>query len=128
VCKDVLPEIRRTGSYRVPGETVVDQPVTYSLVEAAALLRQHYWVPVSSAVELGRQLRDAGIFKQAPEPKAKHAGLFWFTGSAWNVQAYALPEVAGRLTKTRRRISQQQEFHFNRPRPQVQLAGAGGKR
>lgn len=126
VCKDVLPEIRRTGQYRGPAAAAEHNPFTYTLNEAAAILRQHYWTPVMSGVQLARLLRDARMFRQTPEPKARFASMFWFTGSSWNVQAFAIPEIAGRLHKTRTRMFEQVQFHGISQ--QLRIEGLGGDR
>lgn len=122
----VLPEIRRTGQYRGPAAAAEHNPFTYTLNEAAAILRQHYWTPVMSGVQLARQLRDARMFRQTPEPKARFASMFWFTGSSWNVQAFAIPEIAGRLHKTRTRMFEQVQFHGISQ--QLRIEGLGGDR
>lgn len=70
----------------------VGEPLTWTWSEAAAIARQRYGLPWGEQ-QWRRKLRQAGILKQAGGPKAKHAHQFWFTGSAWEVQPHALPEL-----------------------------------
>lgn len=67
-------------------------PLTWTWFETCAVIRQRYGVDWNEAM-LRRRLRTAGVLKQSFEPKAAHRGLFWFTGSAWEVHAHAVPEL-----------------------------------
>lgn len=67
-------------------------PLTWTWFETCAVIRQRYGLDWGENI-LRRRLRTAGILKQTFEPKAAHKGLFWFTGSAWEVHAHAVPEL-----------------------------------
>ncbi len=128
VTHEVLPEIRKTGAYRLAdAQLPPSQPQSYPLDEATAVLRQFFMVPVTSVHELTALLRDAGIFKQRPAPKAAYVEWFWSTGTAWNVRRSHLPHVARKLNETYQAINGA-VAELNHPDP-VQLIldlGPGG--
>ncbi|MDJ0342181.1 hypothetical protein QMK19_03145 [Streptomyces sp. H10-C2] len=76
-------------------------PLTWTWFEACAVIRQRYGVDWGENM-LRRRLRTAGVLRQSFEPKAAHKGLFWFTGSAWEVHAHAVPELLRRAVETDR--------------------------
>lgn len=78
-------------------------PLCWTWSEACAIIRQRYGVDWSSAT-LRRRLRTAGILKQTLEPKAAYRSMFWFTGSAWEVHAHALPELLRQAVEIDRQL------------------------
>lgn len=119
---EVLPSLRRTGTYTIP--TTVDshdffEPHTLTWDEACALIRQRYGIPMG-ANELTRSLRTAGVLKQTGAPRKDWAHAFWFTGSAWNVHPHMVPEL------TRKVVDVGRELHdFRMLQAQLELEGVG---
>lgn len=97
---EVLPSLRRHGDYSL--DSLVS---TWTLTEVTAQLRQRYGIAFG-VVELTRTMRDAGILRQDGTPKAKYATWFWHTGSAWNLHAHMIRELAVKVTETHRAIRQ----------------------
>lgn len=120
---DVLPSIRRTGSYQVQrrNEFGVDvtPPDTYTYDEVCGLLRQYFGVNLT-VNELTRNLRAGGVLKQNGAPTKKHAHMFWFTGHAWNIHKHVVPQVAFKVYDTGREL---QDFRFLQAR--LELEGVG---
>lgn len=77
---------------------MVGGPLTWTWAEACAVIRQRYGVDWGE-VMLRRRLRTAGVLRQTGAPKAAFNGLFWFTGSAWEVHAHAVPELLRRAVE-----------------------------
>ena len=71
---------------------VAGGPLTWTWSEACAVIRQRYGIDWGENL-LRRRLRTAGVLRQTWEPKAAFRSLFWFTGSAWEVHAHAVPEL-----------------------------------
>lgn len=119
---EVLPSLRRTGSYTIPA--TVDsrdffEPHTLTWDETCALVRQRYGIPLS-ANELTRSLRTAGVLKQTGAPRKEWAHAFWFTGSSWNVHPHMVPEL------TRKVVDVGRELHdFRMLQAQLELEGVG---
>jgi prophage antirepressor-like protein len=68
---EVLPSLRRTGTYTIPTRTDAHEffePHTLTWDEACAVVRQRYGIPLG-ANELTRSLRTAGVLKQTGVPK-----------------------------------------------------------
>lgn len=84
---EVLPSIRRTGSYNP-----LAPEITWPYDEACAQMRQLYGIG-HTPQSLGRALRDAGITKANGAPRAKWRHLFWHTGTAWHLIPSALREL-----------------------------------
>ncbi len=124
VYHEVLPAIRRTGGYQITrrNEFGVDMtpPETYTYDEVCGLLRQYFGVGLT-VNELTRNLRAGGVLKQNGAPTKKHAHLFWFTGSAWNIHRHVVPQVAYKVFDTGREL---QDFRFLQAR--FELEGVGG--
>lgn len=104
---EVLPQIRRTGTYSLLTDAGLREPRTLNWDEAAATLRQRYGLDYT-AVGLTRAMRPAGILKQNGNPKADFRFLFWFTGSTFEMHPHALPILAARLAKTARELGDAQ--------------------
>lgn len=94
---DVLPSIRKRGSYHL------DQFTTWDRDEVCAQIRQAYGFDFNSAT-LGRALRDAGLIKQNGAPKVKFKHLFHHTGTAWNLHPFALRQVVIAVLDARQAI------------------------
>lgn len=119
VYAEVLPAIRRTGTYRTPMGVDAAAPDTYTYDEVCGVLRQHFGVNLT-VNELTRNLRSGGVLKQNGAPTKKYAHLFWFTGTAWNVHRHVVPQLAYRVYETGREL---QDFRFIQAR--LQLDGVG---
>lgn len=119
---EVLPSLRRTGKYVIPGQSEVRdffEPCTLTWDEACALIRQRYGIPMG-ANELTRSLRTAGVLKQTGAPRKDWAHAFWFTGSSWNVHPHMVPEL------TRKVVDVGRELHdFRMLQAQLELEGVG---
>jgi hypothetical protein len=76
-------------------ERGLGEPITWTLDEAVAVIRQRYAIHWTSTA-FARLLRQAGVLKQTAAPKKPFTDLFWFTGSAWEVHPHALPVLARR--------------------------------
>lgn len=122
---DVLPAIRRTGGYVIPRRQVpafganVAAPDVFTYDEVCAALRQFFGISLT-VNELTRNLRAGGVLKQNGAPAKKHAHLFWFTGSAWCIQAHNVPQIAFKVFETGREL---QDFRFLQMR--LELDGVG---
>lgn len=127
---EVLPSIRRTGSYQLssvpqprqpisPFGASVLQPDVFTYDEVCAILRQNCGVDLG-VNELTRYLRHAGILKQNGAPTARFKHLLWFTGSCWNVVAHMLPQLTYKVCETGREL---QDFRFIQMR--LELEGVG---
>jgi prophage antirepressor-like protein len=120
---EVLPTIRRTGSYTVPVPTAeveeFYQPHTLTWDETRALIRQRYGIPMS-VNELTRTLRTAGVLKQNGTPRKDWEHLFWFTGSSWNVHPHMVAQLTKKVVDTGREL---QQFRFLQA--QLELEGVG---
>jgi len=123
VYKEVLPSLRRTGSYTIPAQAVeveeFYQPHTLTWDETRALIRQRYGIPMS-VNELTRTLRTAGVLKQNGTPRKEWEHLFWFTGSSWNVHPHMVAQLTKRVVDTGREL---QQFRFLQA--QLELEGVG---
>lgn len=119
---EVLPTLRRTGKYVIPGQSEVRdffEPYTLTWDESCALIRQRYGIPMG-ANELTRSLRTAGVLKQTGAPRKEWAHAFWFTGSSWNVHPHMIPEL------TRKVVDVGRELHdFRMIQAQLELEGVG---
>lgn len=126
---EVLPAIRRTGGYQVPQQrqpvaafgTNVSAPDVFTYDEVCAVLRQFFGVALT-VNELTRNLRAGGLLKQNGAPTKRYAHLFWFTGSAWCIQAHVIPQVAFKVYETGREM---QDWRFLQTR--LQIDGVGGE-
>lgn len=104
ITHDVLPTLRRTGSYTVTsGGDPRLEPHTLTWDETAALMRQRYGVDLD-VTELCRLLRTAGVLKQNGSPRKPWRDLFWFTGSAWNIHPHAVVRIASQAIETGREL------------------------
>lgn len=125
VYREVLPSIRRTGGYVVPRQQVpafganIAPPDVFTYDEVCAALRQFFGISLT-VNELTRNLRAGGVLKQNGAPTKKHAHLFWFTGSAWCIQAHNVPQIAFKVFETGREL---QDFRFLQMR--LELDGVG---
>lgn len=86
--EQAIRDIESTALARRP----VGDPLTWTWDEAVAIIRQRFGLDWGE-VQFRRKLRQAGVMKQSGGPKAKYQPLFWFTGSAWEIQPHALPEL-----------------------------------
>jgi prophage antirepressor-like protein len=123
VYHEVLPSLRRTGSYTIPTQAVeveeFYQPHTLTWDETRALIRQRYGIPMS-VNELTRTLRTAGVLKQNGTPRKDWEHLFWFTGSSWNVHPHMVAQLTKKIVDTGREL---QQFRFLQA--QLELEGVG---
>lgn len=103
VYKEVLPSLRRTGSYTIPTQRVeveeFHQPFTFTWDEVCALLRQRYGMPYT-VNQLTRALKSGGVLKQTGGPKKEWLHFFWFTGSAWNIHPHMVAQLAKKVVDT----------------------------
>lgn len=108
VFRDVLPAIRRDGSYSLPearpelGDDPF-KPDAYTWKEACTVIRQEYRVRVG-VVDLRRTLMAAGVLNQQFEPKADFADCFWWTGSAYLVFRHCVPAIFFHYRETKRKV------------------------
>lgn len=121
---EVLPSIRRTGSYqpRRRNEFGVDltPPDAYNYDEVCALLRQYYGIDLT-VNELTRNLRAGGVLKQNLAPTKAFKHMFWLTGTGtWNIHKHVLRQVAFKVYDTGREM---QDFRFLQAR--LELEGVG---
>lgn len=86
--EEAIRQIESTALARRPA----GDPLTWTWDEAVAIVRQRFGLDWGE-VQFRRKLRQAGVMKQSGGPKAKYQPLFWFTGSAWEIQPHALPEL-----------------------------------
>ncbi|MFI7125906.1 Bro-N domain-containing protein [Nonomuraea sp. NPDC050153] len=108
VYREVLPAIRRTGSYSLPDarpELADDpfKPDAYTWKETCTVIRQEYRVRVG-VVDLRRTLMAAGVLNQQFEPKADFADCFWWTGSAYLVFRHCVPALWFHYRETKRKL------------------------
>lgn len=116
VFRDVLPEIRRHGSYSVePVAITRDEdpfgPDAYTWKETCTVIRQNYRVKVHPA-KLRRVLMAGGVLTQTFEPKAAFVECFWWTGSAHLVLRHCVPAIFFHYQATERKL---QAFGGRRP-------------
>lgn len=95
------------------------EPVSWTWDEACAVARQRYGLELSP-VHFQRLLRQAGVLKQTGGPKRAHQDLFWFTGSAWELHAHALPALLHKADHVARQIQQ-----FSGIQQRLELEGIG---
>lgn len=108
VFRDVLPEIRRSGSYAVSearAELGDDpfKPDAYTWKETCTVIRQEFRVRVG-VVDLRRTLMAAGVLNQQFEPKTSFADCFWWTGSAYLVFRHCVPAIFFHYRETKRKV------------------------
>lgn len=108
VYREVLPAIRRHGSYSLPDARpeVADDPFkpdAYTWKETCTIIRQEYRVRVG-VVDLRRTLMAAGVLNQQFEPKADFADCFWWTGSAYLVFRHCVPALWFHYRETKRKV------------------------
>ena len=109
VFRDVLPAIRRTGSYSVeqqPKPVGGDDPFkpdAYTWKETCTIIRQEYRIRVG-VVDLRRTLMAAGVLNQQFEPKADFADCFWWTGTAYLVYRHCVPAIFFHYRETKRKM------------------------
>lgn len=116
VYREVLPAIRRHGSYSVePVAVGRDEdpfgPDAYTWKETCTVIRQNYHVRVG-VPKLRRTLMAAGVLNQQFEPKADFADCFWWTGTAYLVFRHCVPAIFFHYQATERKL---QAFSTNRP-------------
>lgn len=69
-------------------QSQVLQPKTFPFVDVVVLMRQEYGVRIS-VKDLLETLRQGGVMCQDErKPKVKYEGMFWHTGSAYEVHAH----------------------------------------
>lgn len=126
VYKEVLPSIRRTGSYSMPARQAeveeFHQPFTLTWDEVCALLRQRYGMPYT-VNQLTRALKSGGVLKQTGGPRKEWQHFFWFTGSAWNIHPHMVAQLAKKVVDTDKAI---QGMRFLQA--QLNLDGVGSPR
>jgi prophage antirepressor-like protein len=108
VYRDVLPAIRRTGSYSMEqpapvGEHDPFKPDAYTWKETCTVIRQEYRVRVG-VVDLRRTLMAAGVLNQQFEPKADFSDCFWWTGTAYLVFRHCVPAIFFHYRETKRKL------------------------
>ena len=126
VYKEVLPSLRRTGSYTIPTQRVeleeFHQPYTLTWDEVCALLRQRYGMPYT-VNQLTRALKSGGVLKQVGGPRKEWQHFFWFTGSAWNIHPHMVAQLAKKVVDTDQAL---QGMRFLQA--QLNLEGVGSPR
>lgn len=105
---DVLPELRRRGSYTAPVPGNFPEPIVFTWDVAAAHVRQRYGLPIEDAVALRQQLKDAGVLKLTGVPCKPYRDLFWPVGRRFDIHAHALPLLAGRVAQELYRMAEAQ--------------------
>ncbi|MFJ7525189.1 Bro-N domain-containing protein [Streptomyces griseus] len=105
---EVLPELRRRGSYSAPTPGNFPQPILFTFDVAAAHVRQLYGLPIDSAIELRERLTDAGVLKLTGVPCKRYRDLFWPVGRRFDIHAHALPLLAGRVARELYRLAEKQ--------------------
>lgn len=114
VYSTVLPALRR-GQRPSP----LDQPVTYTWAETAAIIHQRWGHDFGDAT-LRRLLRSGGILKQGmAEPKRAYRDWFWFTGTAWEIHPHAIPFLVRKVDAT---VKELREFRFLQTRLELDEA------
>lgn len=103
VYREVLPAIRRTGTYALR-PVMAFEPVTYTWEEVAAELRQRYAIDYAIP-ELTRRLRAAGVLKVSGAPRRPYEPMFWWTGTHWELHRSAACVLAYHLTHIARQLS-----------------------
>lgn len=73
-------------------------PLTWTWYETCTVIQQRYGIDYNETL-LRRRLRTAGVLRQTGEPKKAYRSLFWFTGSAWEIHAHAVPELLRRAVE-----------------------------
>lgn len=119
---EVLPSIRKTGGYVAAHRAApasIYEPHTLTWDEASALVAQRSGI-VLTVNELTRILRTAGVLKQTGSPTKKYRHWFWFTGTAWTVHGFVIPELITKVYNTGREL---QDFRFIQAR--LQFEGLG---
>ncbi|TDD97701.1 BRO-N domain-containing protein [Actinomadura rubrisoli] len=103
VYRDVLPTIRRAGTYALK-PVMAFEPVTYTWEEVAAELRQRYGMNYA-VPELTRRLRAAGVLKVSGAPRRTYEPMFWWTGTHWELHRSAAGVLAYQLTHSARGLA-----------------------
>lgn len=108
VYREVLPAIRRNGSYELPNtrpELADDpfKPDAYTWKETCTVIRQEYRIRVG-VVDLRRTLMAAGVLNQQFEPKADFVDCFWWTGTAHLVYRHCVPAIFFHYRETKRKL------------------------
>jgi prophage antirepressor-like protein len=121
--EEVLPTLRRTGRYEVAQRSRqiltprFDEPKTYTWEIAATLIEQRYGMPMT-ALRMRELLRSGGVLRQTGDPKSEYRSRwFWHTGSAWEIHAFAIPQVAQKLYDVQRDL---QEAGFMQARFEIE--------
>ncbi|ORA62166.1 Bro-N domain-containing protein [Mycobacteroides franklinii] len=108
VFHEVIPQMMRDGRAREFGIS----GSAWSWGEVSALVRQRYGLDYSPR-QLARGLREAGWLKESStEPKRAHRNKFWFTGTAWHLLPYALPELVTALVPTMQKLGDSQANQY----------------
>ncbi|AWG51631.1 BRO-N domain-containing protein [Mycobacteroides abscessus] len=108
VFHDVLPQMMREG--RV--QDLAIRGSAWNWMEVSALVRQRYGLDYSPR-QITRGLREAGWLKEgSTEPKRAHRDKFWFTGTAWHLLPYALPDLVRALVSTLQQIGDPQANQY----------------
>lgn len=105
---DVLPQLRRRGSYTAPVPGNLPEPIVFTWDVAAAHIRQRYGLPIDDAVELRQRLKDAGVLRLTGVPCKPYRDLFWPVGRRFDIHAHALPLLAGRVAQELYRMAEAQ--------------------
>lgn len=105
---DVLPQLRRRGSYTGPVPGNLPEPIVFAWDVAAAHIRQRYGLPIDDAVELRQRLKDAGVLRLTGVPCKPYRDLFWPVGRRFDIHAHALPLLAGRVAQELYRMAEAQ--------------------
>jgi prophage antirepressor-like protein len=105
VFHEVLPSIRRHGAY------VITEPASLTWEQTAQRLYQMYGLPLCAAQITGT-LKSAGVLRQNGNPCVKYRDWFWMTGTGTvNVLDFVLPKIAAKLTETRSKMLERQQWY-----------------
>ncbi|MBB4931784.1 prophage antirepressor-like protein [Lipingzhangella halophila] len=100
VYREVLPAIRRTGSYSATGSAT---PATVSWEQAAAIARVQHGFDISAG-DLRELLTRGGILTLTGRPHKRWEHLFWPLSSRWEIHERVLPQLIAFALKVRREL------------------------
>ncbi|MGW1997206.1 BRO-N domain-containing protein [Embleya sp. NPDC001921] len=102
VTHEVIPALRRTGRYEMPG---VDEPVpaTLSWDHAAAYARARHGLGMSRDQWIAL-LKSGSVLRLNGAPRQSYEDLFWPTLTRWEIHAHSVPYLVAHAQRTRRRM------------------------
>lgn len=135
VYHDVLPSLRRDGTYSLPAPAAhplparaydEDMPDLLTWKETCFVIRQDYRVRVS-VPRLRRTLMAGGVLTQTFEPKAGFLECFWWTGTAHLVYRRHVPRLFFEYERTERLLTLAQDRSHVLTSPQQGELPFGGE-